>query len=72
MHTIVNVKCGFLINCTYTAGEETLAVATNSKTGEGTVTANKAELKRSAGFCPATSEWDAVYKDEMAGLWLES
>jgi hypothetical protein len=72
VETEATVKCGFLINCTYIAGEETETVATNSATGEVTVTANEAQLKRFKGFCPETSKWDAVYKDTMTGLWLES
>jgi hypothetical protein len=72
MHTVVNVKCGFIINCTYSAGEETQASATASGTGEVTVTATKAELKRTAGFCPEVSEWDATYTVLGAELYLES
>jgi len=72
MNTVANVKCGFLINCTYTGGEETKTTTTNNAEGVATVVANKAELKRSAGFCPAVSEWDATYVGLGTGLWLES
>jgi myo-inositol catabolism protein IolC len=72
MDTVVNVKCGFLINCTYTGGEETVTTATNNGEGVATAAANKAELKRSAGFCPEVSEWDATYVGLGSGLWLES
>ena len=72
MNTIANVKCGFLINCTYTGGEETETTITNNAEGVATVTANEAPLKRSAGFCPETSKWDAIYVGLVGGLWLES
>jgi len=72
MNTIANVHCGFLINCTYIGGEETTTVTTNNAEGVATVTAEKAPLKRSEGFCPATSEWDATYVGLGTGLWLES
>ena len=72
MHTIVNVKCGFLINCTYEAGEETEASGSSSAGGEITVTANEAKLNRNAGFCPETSKWDATYTVLGAELYLES
>ena len=62
MNTIANFRCGFLINCTYTLGEETEMTVTDSAEGEATMAAEKAPPKRSAGFCPATSEWDATYK----------
>jgi hypothetical protein len=73
-NTSANVKCGFLINCTYSVGEEgeVETVATNDAEGKGTTVANEEVLKRSSGFCPETSKWDATYKDSMAGLWLES
>jgi len=72
MNTVANVKCGFLINCTYTGGEETETKTINGPEGEATVVAEKAPLKRSAGFCPATSEWDATYVGLGTKLWLES
>jgi len=72
MNTVVNVKCGFLINCTYTFGEETTATITNSTSGEVTLTANKSPLKRSEGFCPAVAEIDATYVGSGTGLYIES
>jgi len=72
MNTIANFKCGLLINCTYTLGEETAMTLTNNAEGEATMAAEKAPLKRTTGFCPATSEWDATYKWLGTGLWLES
>jgi len=71
-NTEATVTCGALINCTYIGGAETETVATNSETGQATLTATKAPLKKTKGLCPSVSEWDATYKDEMAGLWLES
>ena len=72
MNTVINKKCGFLVNCTYTWGEETAATITNNAEGVATLTFNKAELKRSFGFCPATTEFDATYVGLGTGLWLES
>ena len=75
MNTKANVKCGFLINCTYEGGEETETTATNGAEGDITLVANEAPLKRSKGFCPETSKWDATYLTlaSLAGdLWLES
>ena len=72
METIVSVKCGALINCTIELGEETEMTATNGAEGNITLVANKAELKRIKGFCPAVLEWDATYVGLGTGLWLES
>lgn len=72
MNTKSTVKCGFLINCTYEGGEETETTTTNNAEGIATVKAEKAPLKRSTGFCPETSEWDATYVGLTGGLWLES
>ena len=72
MNTIINKKCGFLINCTYTLGEETAATIISNAEGVATLIFNKAELKRSSGFCPATTEFDATYVGLGTGLWLES
>jgi hypothetical protein len=55
------VKCGFLINCTFTSKELKLSVTNGSPT---TMTASKAALTRSGGFCPATAELDATYSVE--------
>jgi hypothetical protein len=48
------VKCGFLINCTFT-GEPTLAV------GGKTITASAEPMNRTGGFCPATTSFTANY-----------
>ena len=72
MSTAVNFKCGFLVNCTYTLGEEGETIATDTETGEVTLTANKTSMKGSSGFCPATSELDATYVSLGGGYWLES
>jgi len=72
MNTVVNKRCGFLVNCTYTWGEETVATITNNAEGVAAVTFEKAPLKRSSGFCPATTEFDATYVGLGTGLWLES
>jgi len=72
MNTVANVKCGFLINCTYIGAEKTLTTLTNGPNGDIVLTANEAELTRKEGFCPATSKWDATYLSLVGGLWLES
>lgn len=53
------VVCGFLINCTFTTKEASLAGTNGSPT---TFKASKVLLAREGGFCPATAEWDATYK----------
>ena len=72
MDTIANVKCGFLINCTYTFGEETKTTLTNTEAGEAILKANEAELKRTKGFCPEAAKFSATYEIGGANLWLES
>ena len=52
------VVCGFLINCTFSTASAVLDGVNGSPT---TFTANKVKLSSEGGFCPATSEWDAVY-----------
>jgi hypothetical protein len=52
------VKCGFLINCTFTTKSATLNIV------NGTPSVAKAEgvkLEREGGFCPETAEWHATY-----------
>jgi hypothetical protein len=73
-NTAINMKCGFLVNCTYEFGEtgEVEMTATNDAEGKGTTVINEEPLKRSSGFCPETTKWDATYTDGMAGLWLKS
>jgi len=71
-NTVKTVKCGFLINCTFTLGEETKLTATNSGEGTVTVTANEAEIKSSSGFCPATAKLDGTYVMLGNDAWLES
>lgn len=53
-----SVKCGFLINCTFTAKEAELTITGGAP---ATVVAAKVPLERTGGFCPATAEWDATY-----------
>lgn len=53
------VKCGFLINCTFTTKEAELSI---SHSGNNTIAkAEGVQLLRSGGFCPETSTWSAEY-----------
>ena len=71
MNTIKNVKCGFLVNCTYEGGEETELTGTNNEEGVPSVTANKAKLKSVKGFCPEVAELDVTYVGLSTSLWFE-
>jgi hypothetical protein len=56
------VKCGFLINCTFTTKEATLhGVNISSPATTTRFTAAGIKLNRSGGFCPETAEWHATY-----------
>jgi len=72
MNTVISMKCGFFLNCTYTLGEETLTTITNDVEGRVTLLFNKAAVNRTSGFCPQKTEWDATYVGLGTGLWLES
>ena len=67
--TATNVKCGFLVNCTY-SGSPKLTISSTAG-GETVLVAAKAKLERSSGFCPATSEWEAKYVS-LGAQWIES
>lgn len=77
--TNATVKCGFLINCTFSAEPETKLLAHSDEKGHLLLLAKKAPLKRASGFCPETAEWDATYHavnldPELSlklGLWIE-
>ena len=77
--TTATVKCGFLINCTYSAGAETELLAHSDEAGHLLLLANETVLNRVKGFCPEVSKWDATYHainlDETlslrTGLWIE-
>jgi len=64
----VNVKCGFLINCTYSEPLEGKSIAVEggehvAGSGNGMLTANELELKTiGGGFCPEKSKWNALYE----------
>jgi hypothetical protein len=72
MNTVSQRKCGFLINCTFTLGEETEMTITNNAEGVATLVFAEAPFNRSAGFCPETLKFDATYVGLSTGLWLES
>jgi hypothetical protein len=79
METKGSLKCGFLINCTFTFGEEMELTAVSNKVGEVTIVADEAFMKRSTGFCPETSKMDASYTavdpktlKPLTGLYIES
>jgi len=72
MNTVMNKKCGFLVNCTYTWGEETETTITNSAEGGVTLVFNEVELRRTSGFCSEITQWDAMYVGLGTGYWLES
>jgi len=72
MNTKKNIKCGFLINCTYEGGEETELTVTNNGEGVATIIGNETPLKRSAGFCPEVSKLHVALVGLGADLYLES
>jgi len=67
----INVKCGKLINCTYSKTIEPLIVEGSEASegvGNGMLTANELEVEKVGGlFCPKTSKWTALYE----GLTLD-
>lgn len=67
--TQIKVKCGFLINCLY-GGEPELNLH-SSEFGATRLLANSAELRRSTGFCPENSLWDASY-EVLGTMFVES
>jgi hypothetical protein len=71
-NTQVNVKCGFIINCTYSLPLTTELLVLGSKTPLNTTTslalihATEEVLNNSGGgFCPETSKWDALYSVQL-------
>jgi hypothetical protein len=55
----VTVKCGFLINCTFT---QTSLVLSGENGNPAYVTATAEALNTEGGFCPATASYDAKYE----------
>jgi hypothetical protein len=78
-NTNATVKCGFLINCTFSSEANTKLLAHSDLAGHLLLLAKKTPLKRTGGFCPEVAEWDATYHainlDETlslrTGLWIE-
>jgi hypothetical protein len=53
------VKCGFLINCTFTVKD---MFAPTTHVGDDSVThLSKISMEKAGGFCPATAEWHATF-----------
>lgn len=53
------VKCGFLINCTFTSKKVELGMFASGN--DTVIEASNVELARSGPFCPQTSQWNADY-----------
>src|SRR6478672_9114 len=52
------IKCGFLMQCTFTSKDSTFAFNGGSP---ATMTAIEVSVSRAGGICPATANWHAVY-----------
>jgi hypothetical protein len=72
-----NLKCGFLINCTYGGTGETEIVS--NEAGELQTLGNEYEMTLSKGFCPETARVDETGTavnpktlEPIQGLWIES
>jgi len=78
-NTNVTVKCGSFLNCTYSAGAETLLTAQSDGKGHLLALAQETPLATKGILCPQVDKWDAVYHainlDEeltlKTGLWIE-
>jgi hypothetical protein len=77
--TTTSIKCGFLINCTFSAEENTKLLAHSDEKGHLLLLGNKTPLKRTGGFCPEVTELDVTFHavnldSELSlklGLWIE-
>jgi len=78
MKTSATIKCGSLINCTYSAGAETLLEVTSDAQGHLLGVANGTPLSGSGFFCPKTGKWTAKYHavdlkgGQVLNLFIES
>jgi len=72
MNTFATLKCGALVNCTFTAGEAATASITSSEAGEVSLILNQTELRLYNGFCPEIAKADAVYNALGTGYYIES